>query len=82
MLGPVLANSEEVLALKLTVKLALPLMATTSLGRSVPSSQLPASSVRWVAVAPAARLPRATALAAPPVQLALAALPLTSALTT
>ncbi len=62
----------------MTEKLVPPMLTLEEV-RSVPVSHLPISSESWVAEEPVARLPSATALAAPPVQVALAALPFTSA---
>ena len=55
-------------------------MITVLFGRSVPANHLPTNSVTCVAELPTPRLPRATAVPLPPVQVALAALPFTSAL--
>ena len=48
------------------------------LGVSVPITHLPTNSESWVAEEPTARLPSVVEVAAPPVQVALAALPSTS----
>jgi hypothetical protein len=76
-LGPEAPNSGLEEAEYETENGAAPLILTDELGRSVPRNHLPSSSESLLAEDPTPRFPSVVDDAAPPVQVAFAALPLT-----
>src|SRR5690349_21459967 len=77
--GPVVPKSGLDEAEYDTENVGYPFNTTVEHGRSVPRNHLPIRSESCVAEEPTARLPRDVDEAAPPVQVAFAALPLTRA---